>query len=747
MNKFPVIKITLSFIAGILIQRIFSLGFESSFLLLTILFGAALLLSILSKKRNNALLQGILLFSFLFSGAAVYSFYQSGLKEYPFSKRKIADCKVYGKITAIEMPKEGRIVLTAEVESLEINSIPAKMQHEFIVRIYEEKTLRRSQLYDSLKIGGCFRLTGTIQKARDERNPGEFDYNYYLLHSGISGLISIYEIDNFRLERNSKITPYENFKNFFHSARIAIDKAIQKLHPPKEAALLRGLLLGDYKMIDEESIENYINAGVIHILAVSGQHVALIILIFFFLFNRWNPYLKYGASAIGLIAFLFITGAQVSVERAVIMGLTFTGALLLCRSRNIYNILALSALIILILSPNELFSPGFQLSYSAVFSIVYIFPFIKEFIKSLKIGNRVFRNVLLYGGVSIAAQIGTLPFTLAYFNKLSIAALFANLAVVPLSGLIIYGGIVTLFFYPLWGWAAGIFAAANSLLCRGTELTVDIFGGSRYSFIDIKQFSIYDAFIYYASLLTFLLVLKRFNNLFLKAGALIILVFTAFIFMSFDNFAFWKSGELLVTAVDVGQGDATILKFPDGKTALIDAGNANINFSNGDKVILPLMGRLDIDSIDCLFITHLDADHFYGIFKLLEKSKIGTVFKPVPDLLDSADLKFEFYLRERNVKVRHFINEAVPFGGTVLYFLNSQNLYRNVKSEKNNKSMLLKIVYGNNSILFTGDAGREIERRLASISPLFIKADILKAGHHGSRNSSEIGRASCRERV
>lgn len=737
MNKFPVIKITISFIAGILIQRIFSTGFEYSYLPLILFFGAALLLSILLKKHNNALLHLIILFSFLLSGAAVYSVYQAGLKEYPFNKRKITDCVAFGKIISIEMPKEGRIVFTSEVNKLEINSITVLMDHQFVVRIYEENKSRLSGLYDSLRIGEYFSLTGTIQKARDERNPGEFDYNNYLYHAGVSGLISLYQIDNFRVEKNSKISSYESFKNFFHSARIKIDRAIQKLHSPPEAALLRGLLLGDYKMIDEESIENYINAGVIHVLAVSGQHVALIILIFFFIFNRWNPYVKYVVSALGLIAFLFITGAQVSVERAVIMGLTFTGALLLCRSRNIYNILALSALIILIISPNELFSPGFQLSYSAVLSIVFIYPIIKEFIKSLHITNRILRNVLLYGGVSIAAQLGTLPFTLAYFNKLSIAAIFANLAVVPLSGIIIYGGIVTLFFYPLSVWAAGIFAAANGVLCRGTEFIVDIFGGNGYSFIAIKQFSIYDAITYYASLFTFLLVIKRFNYIIHKAGAVIVIFLTALIFMSFDNFAYWKPGELLITAVDVGQGDATLIRFPDGKSALIDAGNANIHFSNGDKIILPLMGRLGIDSLNCLFITHLDADHFYGVFKLLEKGNIEMVFKPVPEEKDSADFKFEKYLSERKIRVKHFSEEAIPFGGARLYFLNSNKLYSGVKTDKNNRSMLLKIVYGDNSFVFTGDAGREIEKRLAFLSPEFMKADILKAGHHGSRNSSD----------
>lgn len=737
MNKFPVIKITLFFVAGIIFQYTLNFRFEFLLILLLFLFAASVLLKKTGRERGNSIAQLMLIGAFCVSGASVYSVYQSGLKPYPFEKLKIQNCIAEGKITSIELPKEGRIIFTASIDSVRINSIPAAMEHSFIVRIYDGKPDKLLRLYDSLSIGARFRIEGSIQKAKDKRNPGEFDYNDYLFHAGISGLISVYEMEKFRLIRSNPESFKDLFRNYFHKSRNEIDRTIHKLHPGREAALLRGLLLGDYKLIDEESIENYVNAGVIHVLAVSGQHVALIILIFFFLFNRFNPYLKYIASAIGLIAFLYITGAQVSVERAVIMGLTFTGALLLNRDKNIYNILSISALIILILYPHELFSPGFQLSYSAVLSIVYIYPILKDFIYSFSIKSRMLRNTILFSAVSFSAQLGTLPFTLAYFNKLSFASLIANLAVIPLSGIIIYGGIITLFFYPFWHWGGEIFSYANGLQCRIISSLVDIFGGSGISFININQFSLYDSLVYYAGLAAVLFVLRRFNLLLPKGAAVLFIVLGVIAFVSFDDVKYWKPGELLVTAVDVGQGDATIIKFPDGKGALIDAGNANKYFSIGDKVILPLLNRLGIDSLNYLFITHLDADHLFGTFKLFEKVKIGTVFKPEPAAGDSADIKFEEYLSKNNYKIHHFVNEELNIGEARLYFLNHSSLYEGIKPGTNNKSMLLKLVYGNNSFLFTGDAGREVERRLAGYSASFLKSDILKAGHHGSRNSSD----------
>jgi len=182
-----------------------------------------------------------------------------------------------------------------------------------------------------------------------------------------------------------------------------------------------------------------------------------------------------------------------------------------------------------------------------------------------------------------------------------------------------------------------------------------------------------------------------------------------------------------------------LIKFPNGSTALIDAGNAFKNFSNGDKVILPLMDRLGIEHIDYTFITHVDADHYYGIFKLTEKGKIRLVYKPTLDSLNKADLKFEKFLTSRGCTIKHFDKEIVQISNARLYFLNSPILYIGEKRNTNSKSMVLKLVYGSNSFLFTGDADKSIENKLVYYAGSFLRSDFLKTGHHGSKNSSAPG--------
>ena len=126
------------------------------------------------------------------------------------------------------------------------------------------------------------------------------------------------------------------------------------------------------------------------------------------------------------------------------MAIVIIVAFITNRSTNIFNSLAIAALIILVLNPNEIYSAGFQLSFSAVIAIGVIYPIVSSAINRLDIRSKFVKYILLFVGVSFAAQIGTLPFTLIYFGKLSVIALAANVIVIPAIGIILSLSIVTL---------------------------------------------------------------------------------------------------------------------------------------------------------------------------------------------------------------------------------------------------------------------------------------------------------------
>ena len=230
--------------------------------------------------------------------------------------------------------------------------------------------------------------------------------------------------------------------------------------------------------------------------------------------------------------------------------------------------------------------------------------------------------------------------------------------------------------------------------------------------------------------------IKEMKTTFMKI-VIIILVVLNFLFLStLDNYSLLKKGKLTVFAIDVGQGDALLVKFPKGTTALIDAGNATPSFDNGEKVILPLLEYLGINKIDYGFISHIDADHYAGFVSLVNAGVIKKIFKPLIDSSLAKDLRLEKYLREKNIPIEYYKKEILKIDGVRIYILNTENIIENKGLSTNNKSGVLKIVYGNTSFLFTGDMEKKIEKVYDSEYKSFLDVDVLKVAHHGSKTSS-----------
>jgi competence protein ComEC len=187
--------------------------------------------------------------------------------------------------------------------------------------------------------------------------------------------------------------------------------------------------------------------------------------------------------------------------------------------------------------------------------------------------------------------------------------------------------------------------------------------------------------------------------------------------------------------IDVGQGDSFLIKFPNGKTALIDAGEANPYIDNGERVIIPLLDNLGIDKIDYGFISHLDLDHYGGFISLIYNGRIKKVYRPLPDS-GKKSLRFEKFLKEMKIKTDIYDKTSFAVGNTKIYFLNDPYSYSYKSFSSNNKSGILKIVYGKTSFLFVGDCEHPGEYFLATNFGTMLDSDVLKIGHHGSSTGS-----------
>jgi competence protein ComEC len=732
MKDYPVIKVTILFIIGILSAHFFYVNI----ILVSALFVAGVVLIIFKKSFNDNFYYSFLVF--LVSGILVFSIGNLLAKENkisfaPFLTNidKVKNTTAVGEIAKIDLIKSNELILYLTADSIYSEEFYIKDKIQLLCKIKaDNKSL--FELYDELKPGNYLKLTGYYYKGREERNPGEFDYDAYLKSKGILGILSINDTSSIKVINQQT----DFFKNLIHQTRKKIDWQIKKYQSPETASLLRGLLLADRGEINYQTKQQFINAGVVHVLAVSGLHVGYIILIFLFLFGRFNLFLRSILTIVGLLCFMFITGVPPSVFRATVMAIVIFIAYLTNRSTNLFNSISIAALIILIINPNEIYNPGFQLSFAAVLSIALVYPFLEKHITSWNIQSKILEFFIVLAGVSLSAQIGTLPFTLMYFNKFSIIALFTNLIVIPTIGFIIATAVVTLTISSLLPVIAIYFATANDLITKWTLSLIKFSGDLSFSHVNIYNYTLTDLILFYLMLVILIYYLPRFKNIISKIALFGLVAANVILYSSIDNINLLPENYLNVFMIDVGQGDSFLIRFPNGKTALVDAGNTTIAFDNGERVVIPLLKYLGIEKINYGLVSHIDADHYGGFVALVLGGLIGEIYKPALDTSLNKDVLFEEFLRERNVPVQYYSERKMEIGNTVLYFLYDKKIDNIAGESTNNHSGIFKLVYGETSFLFTGDVEKNVEKIYAEKYKKFLDADVLKAGHHGSKTSS-----------
>ncbi len=268
------------------------------------------------------------------------------------------------------------------------------------------------------------------------RNPGGFDYVARLARDGIHVTGSARRADIVALD-----APAPPWHERVRRRSVA---AMEAALPPASAALLSGLLLGERRALPAEIDEAFRRAGVTHVLAVSGFNVALVASAVFVLVRLigCGRRAAAGSAIVVVLGFGAVVGPQASVLRAVVMAVLVLAAFLIDRDTEVVNSLAAAALLILAVRPNDLLEPGFQLSFAATAGIV--------------LAPHPRRRVLAALAVSAAAQAAVLPITLWHFHQVSIVALVANLAVVPLAALATVIGLAGAALAFVWDAAAQI---------------------------------------------------------------------------------------------------------------------------------------------------------------------------------------------------------------------------------------------------------------------------------------------------
>ncbi|BAO76149.1 competence protein [Winogradskyella sp. PG-2] len=302
--------------------------------------------------------------------------------------------------------------------------------------------INKDSLNKPLAVDDLLFVSSKLQVIQKPLNPHQFDYSKYLELKQVYHQLYLKQSDLLLLS-NSKKTIY----GYADQLRTTINKGLITAGFKNDVlSIMNALLLGQRQSIDKTIYNNYVNSGTIHILAVSGLHVGILLWILNFLFKpllrlKYGNYLRPLILVVILWSFAVIAGLSPSVTRAVAMFSIISIAMHLKRPTNIYNTLIISAFGILLFKPTFLFEVGFQMSYLAVLGIVSVQPIIYKLWKPKYLVTDKLWQIF---SVTLAAQAGVVPISLFYFHQFPGLFFISNIVVIPFLGLILGFGLLVI---------------------------------------------------------------------------------------------------------------------------------------------------------------------------------------------------------------------------------------------------------------------------------------------------------------
>ena len=497
----------------------------------------------------------------------------------------------------------------------------------------------------------------------------------------------------------------------------------------QQGAILEALLLGNRQRLNQNTTSTLQESGLFHLFAISGAHIALISYIFFLFFKiiRIPDRASYLILIFVLVFFTFIVEGRPSVLRASLMASMFLLGKFIWKDVNLLNTLSLSAFLLLAYNPFNLYSLGFQLTFAASFSIILFYS------KILKYTPKLPFKISEILALSLAAQIGVLPFILFSFNRVTLFGFFLNCAALPLVGLIMTAGFIFL-------GTSFILSSAAVILTSGINFLIDIlFFTARIpaclGFLSyrIPTPHLITVLMYFLLLFSILIPekFKRQKFIFISGFLVILIILVTFPFSSRSNF-------LKVTFIDVGQGDSILVEYPGKKKMLIDGGGLmNSNFDIGERIVSPFLWKKGIKKIDYLVLTHAHPDHFLGLHAVVRNFKIEEFWEAYSPQDNphyenfKADFPSKVFLRRAYKGIQEKVNDVS------IDILHPEKDNFIVQSAHNQQSVVLRIAYKSIAFLLTGDIGIGCEENIIN-SGQVLKSRVLKSPHHGSQTSSSL---------
>lgn len=636
-KKSPALFLLIFVVAGILIADSFRLNISYFFLSL-ILFVVSSLFCYKSQKQNLLVIciaLGLLSFVGLRFASLYYETGQNHVSHFIDSKTTYI---IYGKISDWPELKLERTELTIEVDSLE-SSLVRYVRGNILLKINMPTT--------QFQRGDHVIFEGRIYPVEGERFSKEFNYNRFLRYKKINGVVyhttPLYVLHD-KANKFSLIPFVDQFRN---SIKNSFDRNLS----PVSAALASGFLIGETRDIPPELYQRFKDSGTLHLLAVSGSNVILVITFFSFLFNPIRLSRKKRSILLMAVVLLFslLSYGEPSVVRASIMAGLVLLAVMIERRYELQNIIAVAALIILLFEPSQLFDLGFQLSFVIAWGLILVVPKLNLLFEKKKM-KRWYKFLLFPFLISLTAQLFSFGLIGLYFKQIPLLSPIANLFIVPLVSIAVIGVLVLLvadFILPLLGLFVGSFL---NLLLELTVYIVEIFGAETMPLISVYDWTIMGVYGLYVVL--FMLPFTLFSKMNRRRTLFIVLIFINVFVFEQTIAAFTVPNTVDVLTFSVPGGNIAIVNPKESEVDVIINGIKAKAYAIDEKIILPKLKKEKISKINKLIVLKSDFSAIDDLLRIAVKYDVNAIYLP-------KEIENSFLDQIKNLKIDKLSHKLV----------------------------------------------------------------------------------------
>jgi len=601
----------------------------------------------------------------------------------------------------------------------------------------------------ALRYGDVISARGVIVLPPEGGNPGEPSLRAALQRRGIAALLRVPPYRPVAVLRRDAGHPLTAWVLRLRERFVAPLLAL----PPPYGGVLAGLLFGAQAGATREMEELFLRAGLLHVLVVSGAQVGLLAasVVGMLTLLRAHPALRFLLAGTVVLLFAAMVGWGAAVGRAAIMALVGLGAGWLGRDADAATALALAALLWLALYPASLFSLGFQLSFAATWGLVFLSPALEPPLRP--------RWLAQIAGATLGAQLAVLPLLAAVFQRVSLAAFPANLLVLPVVAVLVPAGFVLSLVGLVLPPAAFALAPAFLPAVWAIVALARLFAGAPGAEVWLPPVGWWQVVAAYALLGTLPRLRRAAIRGAVRWAGLAVWGLLVAALLSAGSALPGSLGPrlLVVTVLDVGQGDAILVQSPAGRALLVDGGGevelpgrsdvseradgertVATRSDVGARRVVPALRRLGVRRLDVVVLSHAHEDHVGGLPAVLQNFSVDLVLEPgVPHLSPSYTWFLELVRRRRIAYALARQGQRIDLGGGAaahVLWPPQEGERQEAAGQVNARSVVARVVFNRFSVLLTGDIEAETEAQLARGEGL--QSTVLKVAHHGSRTST-----------